>query len=143
MSACAISQGLINNLSATSVIGSCQVGTNWSVLETTSACCAVVTFIGLESVPWALNNQHERTYRHRIFLYVKDRGGNGLLLEPDSQALFDTAVCSIETDRTMQGDIDIREVVGISGTRDPENSLEIGGANWFETQIVTSITEWP
>jgi hypothetical protein len=143
MSASSITDGIINNLSAVSAIGSCQVDTNWSVLETTAACAGVVTLPAMESAPWAMNNQHERFYTHRVSLYVKDRGGNGVLLERDIQGLIDTSVCSLESDRALQGSEDIREISTLTAAHDAERSVQAGGATWYVATIDIRTREWP
>lgn len=143
MSASAISDGIITNLSAASVVGASQVATHWGVLETTGACAAVVIFRGLESTPWALGNRRERFYTHRATLYVKDRSGNATLLERDIQALTDKSVCSLELDRGLQGNPDIWEVSSITGEHDPTNTVEAGGAMWYFATLDIRTREWP
>lgn len=143
MSASGITRGIIDNLSATSAIGSCQVATNWSVLETTGACAAVVTLKSMESSPWAYNNQHERFYTHTATLYIKDRSGNAPLMEQDIQRLIDTSVCSIESDRTLQGAENIREVSTLSVSHDAQSTLETGGATWYYATLDIRTREWP
>ena len=142
MSASAITDALINNLSAASAIGSCQVATHYAVLETTAACAGVVTFSGVECAPWTHGNAFERFYTHRLSLYVKDRSGNVLLLERDWLALFDTAVCSLESDRNL-GSEDTREISTLTGNHDPETVTQAGGATWYTGTIDIRTRVWP
>ena len=143
MSASGITQGIIDNLSAVSAIGSCQVATNWSVLEETNACCAVISGVNLNSDPWAMGGQHERIYDHTLTLYVKDRSGNARTINDEMQQFIDTAVCSLEADKTLQGNIDIREFRNLTVSYDPFTTLDTGGATWYFANMSIFVREWP
>lgn len=143
MSASAITDALIDNLSAASVIGACQVGTHWAILETTSGCCAVINFSVLESNRWAMNNQHERLYTHEITYFVKDTSGNAKIIERQTQGLIDTSVCSLESDPTLQGAENIRELGQITVSHDPKTVAEMGGATWYMAEMSVNTKEWP
>lgn len=142
MSASAITDRLIDNLSAASVIGACQVATHFAVLEATNACAGVVVFTGMESDPWAMGNQHQRFYTHQVQLFVKDRSGNSELIERDFQKMFDASVCSIETDRNL-GNEDIYEITSLNGSHDPNTLLNTAGHTWSWGTLDIRTREWP
>lgn len=143
MSSAEIRQGLINNLSAASAIGGCQVATNFKVLETTSACCGVVMFRSMTQTPWAMGNQWERMYTHRTNLFVKSQETNSETIEDEMQALIDTTVCSLESDRALQGDEDVRELISMAVEHDPETILVAAGHSWYAATVDTVTREWP
>ena len=144
MSATGITQGIIDNLSAASAIGACQVATHWAVLESSPCQCAVVSGVNLNSDPWALGGQHERIYEHQVILYVKDRSGNSRIINDQMQQLIDTSVCSLETDKTLQGNIDIREFQRLTVNYDPSVRVQItAGAAWYFADMSIFVREWP
>lgn len=143
MSASDISDSLVTNLGAASVFGSNQVATHFQILEQTSACCAVVGFVGLVDSPDRFGNARETVYTHFIKLYVKDTSGNAQTIQTQLQGMVDKAACSLRVDRTLQGDADIREVNEFSFTHDVETAFEAGGATWFLADGLITTTEWP
>jgi hypothetical protein len=82
-------------------------------------------------------------YNHQVLLYVKDRSGNARVLERDLQKLVDVSVCSLESDRALQGAENIREVSTLSLTHDPVSTLESGGAIWYFATLEIRTREWP
>lgn len=143
MSASDISDSLVTNLGAASVFGSTQVATHFQILESTSACCAVVGFVGLVDSPYTFGNGRKTEYTHFIKLYVKDTSGNARTIQADLQGMVDKAACSLRVDRILQGAASIREVNEFSFTHDVETAFEAGGATWFLADGLITTTEWP
>ena len=143
MSASAITDAIIDNLSATSAIGSCQVSTHYAVLEQTSGCCAVVSLAGVTDTPFTFQNQRTRAYTHSIEFYVKDRGGDAFKMERLVQQLVDVSVCSLSVDRTLQGASDIREVSEIRVSHDIGAIAETGGISFYIATGEIDTVEWP
>lgn len=144
MTASAISDALIDNLSATSAIGSCQVATHFLVMEQTSACCAVVTFAGLIDDPETFGNVRETDYTHDIQWFVKDTSGNATIIERQLQELVDVSVCSLRDDRWLQGASNVRQLNQIRVSHDVEFVATTGrGVDWYMATGQVDTTEWP
>lgn len=131
-SASAIARGLINNLSAASVIGGCAVSTNYEVLETSSGCCAVVTWTDIISVPISFGMDTAEDYAHYLEIYIRDEGNSTTTMN-NVYALADKVVNSIISDQTIQGTVSM--VSRIQGARRPHEAIEIGGQFWIPFYI--------
>ncbi len=131
MSASAIADGLINNLSAASVFGGSNVSKNsYQVLETSCCQAAVIHWTRLTSEPVTFGDprDRQRTWNFVIECYLRDTGDPVQLLTR-VWSLTDTVLASIESDETLQGTCD--EMNTITGSRDSKSALTIGGATWL------------
>ena len=140
-----ITDAIINNLSAASVIGGCQVAAHYAIMETVGACCGVVQYIGDESARVQFSNEREVTMFHSIRLYVKDKSTNAKLIERQVQQLRDITACSIWGDPTLQHGADPETVTvnSIVFERDLDTAFDAGGHTWYLINGVIETILWP
>ena len=143
--ASSITDALINNLSATSAIGGCQVATHYAILESTTACCGVVQYISDETERVQYANGREVTMLHSVRLYIKDRSGNAKLIERQAQQLRDITACSLWSDPNLQHGADPETVTvnAIAFGKDLDTAFDAGGATWYLVEGVIETILWP
>lgn len=140
MSASAIADGIITQLSATSALGSGAVDTNYHVLERISACAAaVVSWNRFEEHDITFGGSGETMWTFSAEGFVKDTG------DPDTattgvQACADTIISAVRTDKTLQGTCE--EVTAIRGSHTPGEYLVTGGATWLPIRVEIDVREW-
>jgi hypothetical protein len=137
--ASAIKDAAITNLSAASVIGGEQVSTNYSVMESTAACCAVVNVIGFVSNPMTFGNNRRGTATLLIEAKLKDTGDPVSLMN-NTHSFMDKIIASLESDDTLQGTVE--GIERIEATRDPNIAETIGGATWLPIDITVEMSWW-
>lgn len=135
--ASAIRDGVTTNLTAASVIGSGQVSTNYSVMESTSACCAVVNVINFVSEAMTFGNTRRGTVTILAELKLKDTGDHVTLMN-NVPGLIDKVVGSLESDDTLQGTVDA--IDRIEANWDPRIGEEIGGIVWIPVDLTVECT---
>jgi hypothetical protein len=141
MSASAIADGLLTNLSAASVFGSGNVSKNsYQILE--SSCCqaALIHWTRLISKPTTFGNprDRERIWNFNIECFLRDTG-DPIQLKTRIWSLTDTVIASLESDDTLQGTCD--SLGEIAGTHDPKSGLDVGGARWLTMDFNVEVTE--
>ncbi len=131
MSASAIADGLVTNLSAASVFGNgCVSKTSYQILESSACQAAIVQWARLksEAITFGDPRDRQRTWNFIVECYLRDLGDPVQLLTR-VWSLTDTVIASIESDETLQGTCD--EVNTITGAHDSKSALNIGGATWL------------
>lgn len=130
--ASAITDAIITNLTATSVMGIKSACTNYKVVET-SVCTAVVGWQAHASFPIAMGGGKERQWTHVIELFIKDRSTDPAGTMNKTIQLVDKVVASLESDDTLQGTVDT--IMEIRGGRTPGEALSVGGNTWLPMTI--------
>ncbi|MFA6016436.1 MAG: hypothetical protein WC742_15365 [Gallionellaceae bacterium] len=141
MSASAIADGIITNLSAASVFGTGRVSkTSYQILESSACQAAMVHWTRLRSTPSAFGNprDRERTWNFNIECFLRDTG-DPIQLKTRIWSLTDTVIASLESDDTLQGTCD--SLSEIAGTHDPKSGLDVGGARWLTMDFNVEVTE--
>lgn len=141
MSASAIKDGLVTNLSAASVLGASAVDTHYAIMEKVKgASCVVIGPPSLDPAePETFGGKWGRLWRFPMRGFVKH--ANPLTLMNNTIALIDDVVSSLESDRTLQGTAE--EIVSIRSNHEPGEVLTAGGAEWTEVVFNLEIREWP
>jgi len=129
----------ITNLSAASCIGPNQVSNNYAVMESTSACCAIVNTVGFVSNAMTFGNQREGTATLLIEAKVKDTGDAESAMS-NVDALVDKIFASLESDDTLQGIV--KSINRIEATRDPRIAEIVGGMTWLPIDITVEMSWW-
>jgi len=142
--ASSVTDGIINNLSAASAIGSCRVATHYAVLKSGSA-VGVVQWLADETNRVQYANGREITMLHSLLLFVKDRSGNAKLIERQMQQLRDVATCSLWNDPCLQHGATPETVTldSIAFERDLEVAFDAGGHTWYRANGEIQTTLWP
>lgn len=137
--ASAIKDGFVTTLSAASVLGSEQVSTNYAVMESTSACCCVVSFTGYENTAMTFGNDREEAWMFYLQGYLKDTG-NPITLKNNVFAFTDKIIRALKDDDTVQGTAKGLGRVLIS--HDPEVAFVAGGATWLPVEFSVEVLTW-
>jgi hypothetical protein len=142
--ASSVTDALINNLSAASVIGSCRVKTHYAVLESGSQ-AGVVQWLSDETERVQFANGRQITMSHSLRLYVKDLSGNAKLIERQTQQLRDISACSLWADPNLQHGSNPETVTvdSIAFARDLDTAFDTGGATWYLVDGVITTVLWP
>jgi hypothetical protein len=138
-SASAIKDGFMTGLSAASVFGSGQVDTNYGVLESTSACCCVVSLAGYENEAMTFGNNRDETWTFFLQVYLKDTG-DPLTLKNNVFAATDKVISYLKEDDTIQG-----TAKGLGRTlasHDPEVAFVVGGFSWLPVEFMVEVQAW-
>ena len=142
--ASSVTDALINNLSAASVIGSCRVATHYAVLESGSQ-AGVVQWLGDETERVQFTNGRQINMLHSVRLYVKDLSGNAKLIDRQITQLRDIAACSIWFDSNLQHGSNPETVTvdSIAFDRDLDIAFDTGGNTWYLVNGVIATVLWP
>jgi len=134
MSASGMIDGIITNLCAASVLGASGASTDYYVLETTSACCAVVGWINDEFVPQTFGAPMEGGKTHTILIqgYIRDNNDPVAIMK-NNAGFIDLLMDSLISDSTLQDSINV--VRRIFSTRNPDEMVSAGGLTWIPTNI--------
>jgi len=128
-----ILDGIITNITATSVMGANSACTAYDVLESTSVCCGVVGWQAHLSAPITMGTNKERKWTHVIELFIKDQSEDPTGTMNKVTQLIDKVVSSLESDDTVQGTVDT--VMEIRAGRSIGEALSVGGATWLPSII--------
>lgn len=141
MSASAIADALETMLSAASVFGDGNVTIgDYKVLETTSACCAVIEWSAYDSEATAFGGgNRERAWIHQVAAFVKDRG-NPVALAAGVLSTVDMVIDCLDADDSLQGTVE--SVDGVRASRDLREALTVGGMAWLPVFIDIETTEY-
>ncbi len=115
MSASTIADALVTMLSAASSFGTSAVAKDYSVMDSCSASCCIVTWRGMTSKQSTFGPNWERTWTHTLHGFVKDTGDQQALLGR-TISFIDNVRAVVEGDPTLQGTVD--NVTDITGRRD-------------------------
>lgn len=144
MSASAIKDGFITQLSAASAFGTNGVSTNYRILEQTAGSCLVISWINLDSTPLAYGTTHiDRVWTFSVEIFLKDTGDPIAVLNRPFAAI-DTIVSALEDNPTVQGTCE--EVPAIRAFHRPSEFRQIidaGGNTWLMFNIEIDLREWP
>lgn len=134
MSASAMIDGIITNLTSTSVLGSGGADTNYFILETTSACCAVVGWQNINYMPERFGTPMTGGITHVVMVegYMRDENNPTDLMQ-QSAGFADLLVNSLISDDTLQGSI--ATINRISARRNPYEAVSSGGLTWLPIYV--------
>ena len=141
MSASAIADGLLANLSAASVLGNGNVSKNsYQTLESSACQAAVIHWARLTSEPITFGNprDRQRTWGFTVECYLRDLGDPVQLLNR-VWSLTDTVINSLESDETLQGTCS--EMNTFTAAHDSKSALNIGGQTWLTFDLNLEIIE--
>ncbi len=142
MSASTIASALCITLSSASRFGPKSVGLDYGVLETTTASCCVVSWVGLTAMPTQFTEQPDaaRTWTMLLDTFSKDTGNIKAVLAR-TLSCVDDVLGALHDDPTLQGTVE--EVTQIRGSRDIDRGYETaGGGTWLRMPIEVDVTEW-
>lgn len=137
--ASAIKDGFVTGLSAASVIGPEQVSTNYAVLESTSACCCVVSLTEYENEAMTFGNNREEVWTFFLQGYLKDTG-NPITLKNNVFAFTDKIIAYLKSDDTIQGTAN--GLGRVTAIHDPEVALIVGGQTWLPVEFSVEVQSW-
>ena len=123
--------GVIANLSAASVLSACAVGKDYSVMETAASAAAVVSFVGVTSIP-ATFGIRERLTTIRVELFIKDVTSPSAMMDYVSN-ISDNVITSLESDLTLQDTVE--EVREVRATRTPGDVFSNGTVIYLPVNI--------
>ncbi len=141
MSASAIADGIISNLSAASVFGTGNVSkSSYQILESSACQAAMVYWTRLTSEPATFGNPRDRDHiwSFTVECYLRDTGDPVQLLNR-VWSLTDTVIASLESDDSLQGTCDALNT--ITGAHDSKSALNIGGATWLTFDLNLEVVE--
>lgn len=140
MSASSVYEGIRDNLTAASVMGACTVSTNYSVLDTTSGCCAVVGWTEGISVPVTMGTDKQEGWTHIVEVFL--RSGNDPISVMDNVIkLADKVMASLREDDTLQGNAEM--LLEIRANRTPNETLIVDGQGWLPIRFEVDSTYFP
>ncbi len=139
MSGSAILDGLLANLKAASVFGENQVSTDYAVMESTAACCAVVSFTGFSASANTFGNEWAGAYSFAVDVKLKDTGDPTLLPRKILEVL-DMVMASLQSDDTLQGTATGLDRVEVNRT--PGDVEIAGGATWIPVDMQLHVQSW-
>jgi hypothetical protein len=137
--ASALKDAFLTNLSAASVLGPGQVSTNYSVLESTSACCCVVAFRQYTGTAMAFGNPQNRLWQFSLELFLKDTGDPVTLMNQPF-AIVDKVIATLKSDDTLQGQAN--GIASVEANMEPGFTLDVGGATWIPIDMTVSVNVW-
>lgn len=138
-SASAIKDGFITGLAAASVVGPEQVSTNYAVMESTAACCCVVSLTGYENGAMTFGNSREETWTFYLQGYLKDTG-NPIALKNNVFAFTDKIISHLKSDDTVQGTA--KGLGRVLVSHDPEVAFVVGGVTWLPVEFSVEVVAW-
>ena len=134
MSASAMIDGIITNLTSTSVLGASGASTDYFVLETTSACCAVVGWQTVNYIPDTFGDPMSggKVTIVEIEGFIREKNNPAEIMR-DSAGFADLLTNTLISDDTLQNSIDtIRRV---SARRNSGEVASAGGLTWLPIYI--------
>lgn len=137
--ASAINEAWLTNLSAASVFGSGQVANDYSVMESTSACCCVVNPIGYTWEAQTFGNSRQISWQWLLEVKVKDQG-DPVALNKNAIWITDKVLGTIQGDDTLQGTI--QGVGAVEMSQDLREIEEIQGHAWRPINITVTLQDW-
>ena len=132
MSASAMIDGILTNLNSSSVLGASGASTDYFVLETTSACCAVVGWQNIEYRPITFGTDGGTTHTILVEGFIRDNNDPAKLMR-DSAGFADLVVNSLGSDDTLQGSIDI--VQRVFARKNAGEVVSAGGLTWMPIYV--------
>jgi hypothetical protein len=141
MSASAIADAIVTNLSAASVFGAGGVSkSSYRVLESMSGSCAVVSFADMMARPVTFGSprKFDSDWTLEVTIFIKDTGDPSALLNKVFTAT-DGTLASLRSDDTLQGTSD--GIVQISGGFEPGRAVETGGFTWLPVTFRVVVRE--
>ena len=136
--ASALIDALATNLGAASTLGSANVSTDYNVMETSSACCAVIGWSDVTSVPITFGGEFATGWTCLIEGFVKDNNDPKLMMK-NINKFFQTMKDSIESDTSMQGEIEAITEIRIN--RRPGEAYTVSGHTWLPITIEVDFLE--
>lgn len=137
--ASAIKDALITNLSAASVFGPEQVSTDYGVMESTSACCCVVSITSYENNAMTFGNNRHEMYNAFLQAYIKDTG-NHPQLKRDVFTVMDKMIATLKTDDELQGTA--KGLGRVQIEHDPELMYSNGGPVFALVEMLVEVVLW-
>jgi len=134
MSASAMLDGILDNLNSSSVLGASGASTDYYVLETTSACCAVVSWQSIDINPITFGEPMGDGTLHTMLIegFVRDNNDPVQLMK-DSAGLADLLTATLKSDNTLQGTID--STMKITARKNLHELASAGGLTWSPIYI--------
>lgn len=136
---CSMMSAFVTNLGATSVLGS-NVNTNYKVLESSSACCLVVSGLSKqESSITTFGGVRDEKITFMLEGFLKDTGNPNIMI-PNVGSFSDLVVTSLESDPTLQGTVDY--INDIRAERTVGEAFSVGGHTWFKVDFNVDVIKY-
>lgn len=137
--ASAIKDAFLTNLGAASVLGSQNVSTTYDVMETTSACCCIVSWQDYQNTAMTFGNQRNEIWAFLLEAKVKDLG-DPHQLTLNTFTVIDKIISTLKTDDTLQGTA--MGIGRVTANRVPGEAETVGGATWLPIDVIVEVLVW-
>lgn len=137
--ASAINDAFLTTLSAGSVLGNGQVSNDYGVMESTSACCCVVSWTNYRNEAMTFGNNRKPTWQFLLELKIKDQS-DPAALNRNAIAAISNIITALQNDDTLQGTA--RGIGAVEATKDNTVVEEVNGMAWRPINITVEVQDW-
>jgi hypothetical protein len=140
VSASAVRDGLVSVLSGSAYFGQNTVDTDYKILETSNACCIVVSWAGYEGNPISMGAGQGGVHIFLLELRLKEVDSPTLIMDRTVGAV-DKMLDALKSDDTLNGTA--KGVESLEGSREPGVAfVSPGGNTWLPVDFTARVQVW-
>lgn len=140
ISASAVRDGLVSVLSGSAYFGQNTVDTDYKILETSSACCVVVSWAGYEGNPITMGAGQGGVHIFLLELRLKEMDAPTAIMDRTVESV-DKILNALRSDDTLNGTA--KGIESLEGTREPGVAFVSPGGNaWLPIDFTTRVQVW-